>query len=78
MNHSVKICCSFGTNSTDCDEDKSKINFESSINLIGPNKKNKCVSGNGSENFRQGRHTYFLIIFFSGKKYNFMHFESAF
>ena len=32
-------------------------------NVIRPNKKNKCVSGNGSENFRLGRQTYF----FSGK-----------
>ena len=31
---------------------------------IRPNKQNKCVSGNGSENFR---HMYFLIIFFSRK-----------
>ena len=23
--------------------------------------KNKCVSGNGSENFRQGRHMYFFL-----------------
>ena len=25
---------------------------------------NKCVSGNGSEKFRQGRHTIFLNYFF--------------
>ena len=30
--------------------------------------KNNCVSGNG-------KHIYFLIIFFSEKIYNFMHFE---
>ena len=24
--------------------------------------KNKCVSGNGSENFRKGRHTYFFFL----------------
>ena len=24
----------------------------------------KCVSGNGSELFRQGRHTYFFLIIF--------------
>ena len=36
--------------------------------LIGPNNKNKCVWGNRSENFSQGRHTYFfLIIFFLDK-----------
>ena len=35
----MNLCCSFGTNSTDCDEDKSKINSKSSIKLIGPNKK---------------------------------------
>ena len=29
--------------------------------------KNKCVSGNRSENFRQGRHTYFINYFFSEK-----------
>ena len=39
-----------------------------------PNKKKRCVSGNGSENFsRIGTH-----IFFSGNKYNFMHFERHF
>ena len=27
--------------------------------LLRPNKKNKCVSGNMSENFRWGRHTFF-------------------
>ena len=26
--------------------------------LIRPNKKNKCVSGNRYENFRQGRHIF--------------------
>ena len=29
--------------------------------LLGPNKKNKCVSDNGSENLRQGRRTYFFL-----------------
>ena len=29
--------------------------------FLRPNKKNKCVSGNGSENFRLGRHTYFFL-----------------
>ena len=38
------------------------------ITWVSPNKKNKCVSGNGSENFRQGMHTYFfLTIFFLEK-----------
>ena len=32
--------------------------------LVGPNQKNKCVSGHGSENFRLGRHTYFFNCFF--------------
>ena len=32
--------------------------------LIRPNKKNKCVSGNGSENFRWGRHTYFYFFIY--------------
>ena len=38
---------------------------------IRPNKKNNCVSGkgNGSENFRWGRHTYIL------NNINFMHYE---
>ena len=35
------------------------------------------VSGNESENFRQGRHTYFFLFFFSEKN-NFMHFERHF
>ena len=29
--------------------------------LLRPNKKNKCVSGNGYENFRSGRHTYSFL-----------------
>ena len=29
--------------------------------FLVPNKKNKCVSGNGSENYRQGRHSYFFF-----------------
>ena len=33
--------------------------------------KNKCVSSNGSENFRKHRHICFCS--FSVKKYNFMH-----
>ena len=32
--------------------------------ILRPNKKNKCISGNGSENFRLGRHTCFFYIFF--------------
>ena len=50
----------------------SKVSF-CRLYFLRPNKKNKCVLGNGSENFR---HTYiFFIFFFSGKKYNVMHFE---
>ena len=42
--------------------------------------KNKCVLGNGSENFRKGRHTYiFLIImFFLEKNKQFYAFWKAF
>ena len=29
---------------------------------LRPNKKNKPVSGNGSENFRKGLHTYFYAL----------------
>ena len=43
----------------------------------GPNKK-KCVSGNMSENFRYGRHTFILKKKILEKKYNFMHFERHF
>ena len=32
--------------------------------FLGPIKKNKYASGSGSENFRQGRHTYFLSVKF--------------
>ena len=35
-----------------------------------PNKKNICVSGNWSENFRLGRHTYFFKIIFLFRKKN--------
>ena len=44
----------------------------SKVILLRLNKKNKCVLGNRSENFREGRHTFFLIFFF-WKKYKFMH-----
>ena len=36
---------------------------------------NKGVSGNGTENFRQGRRTCLFLLFFFLEKYNFMHFE---
>ena len=42
---------------------------------LRPNKKNKCVSGNGSDNFR---YIFFLTIFFLVKKSNDMHFERHF
>ena len=29
--------------------------------MVRPNKKNKYVSGNGSENFRVGTHIFFII-----------------
>ena len=42
-----------------------KKQFQSNLNvMIRPNEKNKCVSGNGFENFRYGRHTYFFNYFF--------------
>ena len=48
--------------------------FKVLLIFIRPNEKNKCVSGNRSENLgRVGTHIFF--IFFSGEKYNFMHFE---
>ena len=41
--------------------------------------KNKCVSGNESENFKQCRYTCFFLKFvFLEQKYNFMHFERHF
>ena len=37
---------------------------------LSPNKKNKCVSGNRSENLgRKGTHIFFFLL----EKYNFMH-----
>ena len=49
------------------------INMFSKGELVDQIKKIKCVSCNRSEYLRYGRHTYFfLIMFFSGKKY-FMH-----
>ena len=44
---------------------------------MGPNKK-ISVSGNRSEKFREGRHTYFFNYFFFLKKYNFVHFKRHF
>ena len=51
--------------------------FLNDANQIGPNKE-MCVLGNGSESLRLGRHSQFLMFFFSGKIYNFMHFERHF
>ena len=36
--------------------------------IVRTNKKNKCVSGNGSEKIREGRHTFhfFFILFYFG------------
>ena len=43
-------------------------NCYKSTNIIRLNKKNKCVLGNGSENFREGRHIFlFFNYFFFGK-----------
>ena len=38
--------------------------------------KNLCVSGNGSEHFRYGKHTCFFLLLFFLEKIKFMHFES--
>ena len=52
-----------------------QVVFDLSDIVLRPNK-NICVSGNGSENFREGRHTRFLFNFFPKTNNNsFMHFE---
>ena len=53
-----------------------QVVFDLSVIILRPNKK-ICVSGKGSENFREGRHTRFLFKYFFPKTNNnsFMHFE---
>ena len=54
---------------------KSQNMHKTSCTVLRPTEKNKCVSGNGTENFKYGRHTYLFFLLFLGDKYNFMHFE---